>query len=173
MTGYERYYIDIEGFWRQLYNPNFAVEEIEYQEKIDNKAAEIADIERKMAETTDKAELKILQQELETANNVKSNLEYDLSQFILEKENYYEEGHKHEFWHKNVYEHPETLNFWFDFLDMEGELSQFNVRAVGPRSKAVNETIIKSIYFRETPEVIFIKSNEEKEETTGYKYIQM
>jgi hypothetical protein len=22
ITGYERYYVDIEGFWRELYNPN-------------------------------------------------------------------------------------------------------------------------------------------------------
>jgi hypothetical protein len=26
-------------------------------------------------------------------------------------------------WNKNVFEHPEVLNFWFDFLDTNGELS--------------------------------------------------
>jgi hypothetical protein len=26
-TGYEQYYIDLEGFWRQLYNPNFMIDD--------------------------------------------------------------------------------------------------------------------------------------------------
>jgi hypothetical protein len=26
------------------------------------------------------------------------------------------------FWHKNVFESPDSLNFWFDFLDSTGEL---------------------------------------------------
>jgi hypothetical protein len=25
-TGYERYYIDLQGFWRQLYNPTLAID---------------------------------------------------------------------------------------------------------------------------------------------------
>ena len=73
----------------------------------------------------------------------------------------------------DVYEYPETLNFWFDFLDAEGELQQFNVKSVGARSKAVNETTIKSIYFRETPDVIFKSPGEFIEPMSGYKYIQV
>jgi hypothetical protein len=49
------------------------------------------------------------------------------------------------------------LNFWFDFLDTEGELAQFNVKSIGSRPKAVNDTNIKAIYFKTTPEVLFIK----------------
>ena len=112
-TGYERYYTDIQGFWRQLYNP------------------------------------------------------------LEEKEEFYPKGHKNQFWLKDVYEYPETLNFWFDFLDAEGELSQFNVKNVGARSKAVNETTVKSIYFRETPDIIFQSPNEEIQPMDGYKYIQV
>ena len=40
---------------------------------------------------------------------------------------YYYEHHKstdkYKYWNKKVYEQPEVLNFWFDFLDVEGELS--------------------------------------------------
>jgi hypothetical protein len=72
-----------------------------------------------------------------------------------------------------VYEHPEVLNFWFDFLDVEGELSQYSVKNVGPRTKAINDTNIKSIYFRETPSVVFVKTQPEAEKISGYKCIQM
>jgi hypothetical protein len=26
------------------------------------------------------------------------------------------------YYNRNIFEHPELLNFWFDFLDTEGEL---------------------------------------------------
>jgi hypothetical protein len=72
-----------------------------------------------------------------------------------------------------VFEAPETLNFWFDFLDTPGELQQFNVKNVGSRSKSINDTSIKSIYFRETPKVVFTTNITEEEWLTGYKYIQV
>jgi hypothetical protein len=41
-----------------------------------------------------------------------------------EKENYYYENNdEHKYWNKSVYTQPEVLNFWFDFLDTEGELN--------------------------------------------------
>ena len=76
-------------------------------------------------------------------------------------------------WHKNVFLNPGSLNYWFDFLDTEGELSQFSVRAVGARTKAINENTVKSIYFRETPQVVFVDSINESEKMAGYKYIQI
>ena len=114
-TGYEQYYTDILGFWRDLYNP-----EAEKEESI--------------------------------------------------KDQFYLDG-EHQYWNKNVYEHPELLNFWFDFLDVEGELDQFSVKNVGARTKPVNDTNIKSIYFREVPNIIFDKNVSEKK-NSSYKYIQ-
>ena len=114
-TGYEQYYTDILGFWRDLYNP-----EAEKEESI--------------------------------------------------KDQFYLDG-EHQYWNKNVYEHPELLNFWFDFLDVEGELDQFSVKNVGARTKPVNDTNIKSIYFREVPNIIFDKNISEKK-NSSYKYIQ-
>jgi hypothetical protein len=75
------------------------------------------------------------------------------------------------YWNKNVSTNPSALNYWFDFLDTEGELSQFNVKAIGSRTKAVNETTVKSIYFRETPTVIYGVPNGEG--INGYKYINI
>lgn len=84
---------------------------------------------------------------------------------------YYMESRLH--WNKNVFINPGSLNYWFDFLDTEGELSQYSVRAIGARTKAVNENTVKSIYFRETPQVIFAPDITEDEKMSGYKYIQV
>lgn len=78
------------------------------------------------------------------------------------------------YWHKSVVEAPETLNFWFDFLDTYGELSQYSVSSVGDRPKAVNDNNVKAIYFRETPKVIFVENfNGVTEKETGYTYAQL
>lgn len=94
ITGYEQYYIDIEGFWRQLYSPE------------------------------------------------------------AESEEYYSEG-QNKYWNKAVYENPETLNFWFDFLDTHGELLEYSVKNIGDRTKVVNDKDVKAIYYRETPETTY------------------
>ena len=78
------------------------------------------------------------------------------------------------YWNKSVFLNPASLNYWFDFLDTEGELKQFSVRAIGARTKAINENTIKSIYFREVPQVIFEKQiNWNEPKMSGYKYIQI
>lgn len=122
-TGYEQYYTDILGFWRQLYKYEFTEEEIQNQEN----------------------------------------------------ENYFSVNAPADkrYWNINVFEHPDLLNFWFDFLDTEGELAAFNVKVVGDRPKAVNDTNIKSIYFRETPDIIFVKDiSEIDNQIGGYRYLQ-
>ena len=70
---------------------------------------------------------------------------------------YYKDGNK-KYWNKQIHLDPNTLNFWFDFLDTGGELNNYGVNKIGSRSKVVNESSVKSIYFRETPEVLFIVS---------------
>ena len=77
-------------------------------------------------------------------------------------------------WNKNVIDSPESLIFWFDFLDTDGELSQYSVARVGDRPKAVNDTKVKAIYFRETPQVIFVDNlNRVQEKKSGYTYAQL
>ena len=72
--------------------------------------------------------------------------------------------------------YPETLNFWFDFLDSDGELSSYSVSAVGDRPKAVNDNDVKAIYYRNTPTVIFVNSDKwdkEKDIKPGYTYVKL
>ena len=116
-TGYEHYYTDILGFWRQLYNPT-------PEER--------------------------------------------------EKDLFYDSFSDRYAWAKDVYESPEKLNFWFDILDTQGELSRYNISQVGHRAKVENSNALKSIYYRETPYVIFVSDiTQVDEQMTGYRYIQI
>lgn len=92
--------------------------------------------------------------------------------FYEEDYDYFIEG-ENRAWNKKVIEAPDTLNFWMEFLDTEGELSQFSINAVGDRSKVVNDKDVKSIYFRTVPEIIFIDSEsllEEEINETNYRH---
>ena len=106
-TGYEQYYSDIMGFWRQLYNPNPTAAEIE-----------------------------------------------SLGEFYSASGSDGQGANK--YWNKKIHTDPNSLNFWFDFLDVKGEINNYNIDKIGVRTKVVNENSVKSIYFKETPEILFI-----------------
>ena len=210
-TGYESYYIDIQGFWRQLYNPELKNKIIDLEtrvgpdgnsgeliEELNIKKETLSRLEREISELKEKLngnevikdkelqeiytqlinkqnELTLIRNEITLLENEQIEKSNALNKCKEEILNYYYEDENLEkrFWNKNVFERPEALNFWFDFLDTEGQLQQFNVKSVGSRSKSINDTSIKSIYFRETPAVIFYKPGEEIKELSGYKYIQI
>lgn len=79
------------------------------------------------------------------------------------------------YWKSDLMTSPESLNFWFDFLDSEGsELGKYGVQAVGSRPKSANDNTVKAIYFRETPNVIFkTPDDSQDQEKAGYSYIQL
>lgn len=77
-------------------------------------------------------------------------------------------------WANEVYDAPESLLFWFDFLDAEGsEMGKYAVNTIGIRSKAISDNDVKTIYYREIPQVIFQTGIETYEHQTGYTYIQL
>ena len=110
-TGYEQFYIDMQGFWRQIYDPT----------------AGAADP-----------------------------------------------------WNADIKVNPDYLNFWIDFLDSTengygSELDAYSISAVGDRAKVVNDTDVKSIYFREIPNLIFttlkeLNTYDNFSEMTGYTF---
>jgi hypothetical protein len=62
------------------------------------------------------------------------------------------------YWHKDVIDNPGALLFWFDFLETEGsDLYKYSVREIGIRTKAVNDNNVKSIYYRDVPNIIFVQ----------------
>lgn len=76
-------------------------------------------------------------------------------------------------WNKNIKFSPESLNFWIDFLDVSGTMSQYSVKSVGSRAKPINDSNIKAIYFRETPSAVFVEDEEEIGKISGFRYIQV
>ena len=96
--------------------------------------------------------------------------------------NYFKESYNEDGWNKNVKEAPETLNFWFDFMSTEGELGKYAVQTIGNRPKAVNNDKVTSIYFQETPSVLFLSEEEyqaieenrkDYNDMTGYTFVRL
>lgn len=153
-TGYEQYYIDMQGFWRQLYNPQ------PYSKKI----------------IQDEAEYKLYDELY--IQDMDDNMYYKKEQYAADttyyiKDNsFYEKTHAYYPWSSTVYETPEKLNFWIDFLDTQGELHKFSVKAIGQRPKVVNEAkSVKAIYYKNTPNLIFVNdASNQIYKKTGYRY---
>lgn len=80
-------------------------------------------------------------------------------------------------WSDTIYTAPETLLFWFDFLETEGgELAKYSVQAIGSRTKAINDSAVKTIYYRDIPSTIFQTQGDAekyKDLPTGYTYINL
>lgn len=80
-------------------------------------------------------------------------------------------------WAMDLTDDPSRLVFWFDFLDNDSEVCEkYNVKAVGNRPKAVNDDKVKAIYYRETPNVIFVKSEDWEDDSNrkpGYTYVKL
>lgn len=97
---------------------------------------------------------------------------YSSPEIVFYYQQYFDYGE--DYWANAVKDNPETLLFWFDFLDANGsELSKYSVKNVGIRAKALNDKDVKSIYYREIPNVIFQTGEEEFEHKPGYVYIQL
>ena len=137
ITGYETYYTDMQGFWRQLYNP-------EAIGKKGNKDGYV---------------------ELDIIKGVSTGL-FDIKTG----------------WNENVTKAPEVLNFWFDFMSVDGEFAKYAISAIGNRPKAINDDKVTGIYFQETPSVLFLTPDDYKDmmehindynDMTGYTFIQL
>ena len=168
-TGYQQYYTDMEGFWRQLYNPNIkqdwlllysndpllkgksSFEELLKLEK--NNENLLQPIEEDISVVKEKlADENLSEEDRKKYQKILNDL------LILQKDipNWRFDG-----WNEQVIDEPEMLNFWFDFINIDGELAQFSIPAIGHRPKAINDNDVKSIYFKETPLVVFVKADNE------------
>lgn len=111
----------------------------------------------------------IITYSIDKFNNI--NLEDKHKQFIT----YYisDCDFNNDHWKKDISKNPENLVFWLDFLDVTGaEIEKYSSTAIGIRSKAINDKNAKSIYYRDTPSIIF-KSIDEEAIMSGYTYIQL
>ena len=92
------------------------------------------------------------------------------------KGQYYSSNNFNEFGWTCDLDSPELLNFWFDFLDTEGELGKYSVQRIGSRPKSENNSDVTAIYYRETPTVIFVGPEddieEQKSQKPGYTFVR-
>ena len=77
------------------------------------------------------------------------------------------------YWNYDVSKDPASLIFWIDFLDVDTDLGQYSVQAIGDRPKSINDNKVTAIYYQETPTVIFTTEAEynSSDVKTGYTYI--
>ena len=219
-TGYEQYYTDMQGFWRQLYYPDLKEKvqnkenEVKQQENIISELEiyiygegkledSIVDLNNKISDNDSVTQttannlrnryklnyedysptgvLSMLQKHYQDKINELDKEKTKLETLSVENEKlsnlkndyYLDATDDKKYWNTAVFEAPYLLNFWFDFLDTQGELNQFSVKTVGSRTKSINDTAVKSIYFRETPDVIFQQAGKQFGTLTGFRYIQV
>ena len=185
-TSYEQYYIDMLGFWRQLYNPH-ALDELK-----ENWIKNYPNIHKHymaIEGTTDEAKLETLNtlitailntEEIDKTNAQKKDLvkyerlrEYGEERLKAQQNYVLDQTKKNYGWTKTS---PEMLNFWIDFLDPAGELEKYSISAIGSRPKANTDKDVKALYFREAPEIIYYYPSESsitKNKKSGYTYIQL
>lgn len=78
----------------------------------------------------------------------------------------------------NVKENPELLDFWIDFFEADiNGIGKFATSVIGDRPKTINDTKIKTIFYRDVPDIIYCSPDDYAlfEEwgvlKTGYDYI--
>lgn len=199
-TGYEQYYTDMQGFWRQLYNPDYMFD-IEYEDgkyvvSID-KNSESGYYTKNRVWQNEQVSDCLIEYYIGAELNPSGYLSF--SQFLNQHndlkqkyESYLISANEEDpaiigrsGWNKLVFENPERLDFWIDFLEDGEELSQFQVAQVGDRSKVINEDRVSAIIFKEIPDLILydtrpdpndesqVPTREQLEEETGYTWIYL
>ena len=180
VTGYEQYYADMEGFWRQIYCPQYDYTTITLSENqyVNAKPGEYF---VKYWNTDDENcyEARYLYKDITTAdltyNDISNGVLHTVSSPYNLTTTYYYKPDPDEWidgWNPIVDNSPESLNFWFDFLDDGGDIERYGTSFVGDRPKAVNDSMIKSIYFREIPTLIFTDNIANIDKKLGYSYLQ-
>lgn len=158
-TGYEAFYTDIQGFWRQLYDPNPDI---------------IYDTEGGYYSEEKEYEPDGVTYKIKTVWNPFKEKDTFTCDYYLKGENETDDYSATKYyWNKNVVLAPEQLNFWIDFYDGNDSLMQYSIAAIGDRPKVVNDSKITSIYFRNVPQVIFTNGQDYNglDIKTGYTYI--
>ena len=177
-TGYEQYYTDMQGFWRQLYNPDYIPKLIFEKGKYTIKTqrynnssyfittkewqegwADNIEIDYYIKKDSD-IYISIKNEFLsEGEDNSDGQLSYNTKadnetvRALLDKYSVQSDNDKL-YWNINVFENPEVLNFWIEFLDNGETLGAYQIRQIGSRQMVVNDDQVKAIYYKEIPDII-------------------
>lgn len=71
------------------------------------------------------------------------------------------------------FSNPEGLLFWIDFIGAEADLNKYKMSIIGRRPEVVNDDSIKAIFFRDTPEVLFIDPTDAQPQNSELNYVKL
>jgi len=136
---------------------------------------------------------KVTREEFETqsllyylpVNPKSSGKAYDsnITYFYLDNDDYYMDPNNADtlYWNKEIFSNPESLIFWFDFIDVESnsELSQYAIDNIGLRTIAKNDNAVKAVVYKDVPNVLFVENKDAEEiaelktQNTGYTILPL
>lgn len=195
-TGYEQYYTDMQGFWRKIYNPDYIPQEIYTDGEYDNnniwQSPKLDDYNLEYYIGLNNEQIKIQYEKLQSLiNNESDNERYEELYKLKQKYDKYlidfQDNNSIDrlYWNVNVFEQPELLDFWIEFLDSDQELAQFAVPQIGDRTKVVNDDKANVIVYKSVPNIILYENADEQKKIndeiinqeisikTGYNFINV
>lgn len=72
-----------------------------------------------------------------------------------------------------TFKDPGQLIFWIDFIGEDSELSKYKTSQIGHRPKVINDDGVKAIFFRDTPEVLFIDPTDTQPTESTLNYVKL
>lgn len=66
-------------------------------------------------------------------------------------------------WNPDVFERPQNLDYWLDFIDTSSAMGKYSVNQIGRRTITVNKEEYKAIKNPEVPDIIFVTLDEMNE----------
>lgn len=142
-TGYDAYYADMLAFWREIYNPDKDSDAYKIIEKDTN------------GEEIEKFDAEKWQE---------WNANYGWNPFLV---------HCTAKPSSVTFTGENTLKFWLDFISVDSDLGKYRVSIIGRRPKVVNDSDVKAIFYRETPNVLFIDPANDEPRDNDLNYVKM
>lgn len=77
------------------------------------------------------------------------------------------------YWNKSIVQNPSLLNFWLEFLDNNSDISKLSVKNIGVRTLVKENSGIRSIYFKNIPNIIYYENEDIQKSKQGYIYLKI
>lgn len=164
-THYEQYYTDMIGFWRDIFTPETKF----YRQCLLTNGTYI----KNEYYTKETVGTKIVDRF--PVYNKCSDATYDDEKIYYEIVDEITDDGQH--FSNEVIKYPDQLSFWIDFYDSQiSDIGKYSVKAIGQRSKNVKDEDVTAIYFRETPQLIFVNQDDDSvddygERNSAYTYV--
>lgn len=114
-------------------------------------------------------------EELETATDITDS---QIKDRIERKNEWSDNGH----WNPDIiayydetvhFINPEGLLFWIDFIGADAELEKYKMSVIGRRPEVVSDDTIHALFFRDTPEVLFIDPTDTQPQNSELSYVKL